>query len=94
MASVLTIFNQEQESIIIPIGVISGCFSGVCVAIARMANKDLLKEAYYVLFKSKATFRRTANISMQEDLIPQSLSKHISYLSDFFNNLTKRVFST
>ncbi|CAG9335561.1 unnamed protein product [Blepharisma stoltei] len=103
LASVLDVFNEQEENVVVPIGVILGCLSGIVVAVARLSNKELLLEIYVTLFKRKGIIQREYNISMQQDLLtksnislgpdllPSRFSKNISYLGDFFHDLTEKT---
>lgn len=78
--SVLAHFLRHVESIsgiLTEYAIVSGSLSGFCIALARLANRRLLKEFYYVIFKRRFQAR---------PVIQQAKSTH---LDDFRMPLTE-----
>lgn len=83
------------------ISVILGSFTGLLIAIARLANRSLLKEIYITLFIKKSsltwTLFRASTLSkdlrMPLDSTKDTMCDKYLYYSEVYDNITKLVIS-
>lgn len=83
------------------ISVILGSFSGLFIAIARLANRSLLKEIYMTLFIKRSsltwTLFRASTVSkdlrMPLDTTKDTICDKYMYYSEIYDKITKHVMS-
>ena len=72
-----------------PLGVVSGSLTGTCIALARLSNRKLLKKLYGKLCLGKRKMMSDTMLSMMSP--EETISEEGTFLSDFFDNITKKV---
>jgi hypothetical protein len=96
--AICKLFHQDIYVLQV-ISVILGSFSGLFIAIARLANRSLLKEIYITLFVKRSSLTWTSfrastiskDLRMPLDTTKDTMSDKYLYYSEIYDHITKHV---